>query len=356
MRSYQIIAWGEPLEPRDYPDPEPVGTEVLVRIDASGVCHSDLHIWSGAFDMGEGKRVTAADRGVAPPFTMGHEIVGEVVALGPEAEGTELGDRRIVFPWIGCRACAVCACGDDNLCATPRFLGARVDGGYSDHVLVPDAKYLIDYEGLPTGLACTYACSGITAYGATKKLAGLTEDDHYLIIGAGGVGHNAVHLAPAMVPATLLVADIDATKRSVARQAGAADTIDNAESDAAAKVLALSGGGVGGVIDFVGSPETFRLGTEVLRRGGTLVSVGLYGGAGALSLPKLPFMSMTVRGSYVGTLAEMHELMALVKAGKVPPIPIESRPLAEVNGALEDLAAGRVVGRVVLTPERAADA
>ncbi|MFQ5971732.1 MAG: alcohol dehydrogenase catalytic domain-containing protein, partial [Alphaproteobacteria bacterium] len=107
MLSYQVMEWGAPLEPREVPTPDPKGTEVLVRIAACGVCHSDLHIWDGYFDLGGGKRATMSDRGVHPPFTMGHEIVGEVAALGPEAGGVEVGARRVVFPWIGCRACAV---------------------------------------------------------------------------------------------------------------------------------------------------------------------------------------------------------------------------------------------------------
>ena len=238
----------------------------------------------------------------------------------------------------------------DNLCATPKFLGARVAGGYSDYILLPDAKYVIPYEGLPNSLAATYACSGITAYSALKKLGELDDRDHLLIIGAGGVGHNGIHLAPAVHEAKVLVADVDGTKRSAARQSGAAETIDNSAPDAVEKVIEISGGGVAGAIDFVGRPETFRFGMDILRRGGTLVSVGLYGGAGSVPLPMMPFRSMTLRGSYVGTLDEMHEMMALVKEGKVPAIPIETRPMAQVNQALDDLQAGRVLGRVVLAP------
>jgi len=350
LRSYQVIEWGAPLEARDYPDPEPRGAEVLVRIEACGVCHSDLHIWSGSFDLGGGKRATLAERNVHPPFTMGHEIVGEVLAAGPQAEGVSPGDKRIVFPWIGCGECAQCAQDLAIHCARPRYLGARVDGGYSDRVLVPHPKYLVDYEGVPAELACTYACSGLTAYSALKKLLPMTAEDHLLLVGAGGVGANAIQLAPAVLPAKLLVADTDPVKRAAALDAGAAAAIDNAAPGAVEEILDTSGGGVAAVIDFVGRPETFQLGVEVLRRGATLVVVGLYGGAARVPVPLFPFKSMTVRGSYVGTLAEMHELMALVKAGRVAPIPVEARPMAEVNRALEDLQAGRVLGRLVLNP------
>ncbi len=350
MHSWQIIDWGAPLEARDFDTPEPTGSEVLLQVDACGLCHSDLHIWDGFFDLGEGKRIVLAERGVKLPFTMGHEVAGEVVALGPEAEGVALGDKRVVFPWIGCRECEVCLRGDENLCLRPQFVGARVDGGYADHVLVPHAKYLIDYEGLPVELACTYACSGITAFGALKKVTPLGKDDPLVIVGAGGVGMNAVHLAQAMVGGPVIVADIDATKRAAARQAGAEETIDNGAEGAVKRVLKMTQGGAAAAIDFVGAPASAGFGMDVLRKGGTLIVVGLYGGALPVPLPLLPQKALTLRGSYVGTLEQMGELMALVKGGKVAPLPLENRPLAEVNTALDDLKAGRVLGRIVLKP------
>lgn len=350
MRSYQIIDWGAPLESREYATPEPKGSQVLVRIDACGVCHSDLHIWSGFFDLGDGKRASLPDGGVETPFTMGHEIAGEVIALGSQSEGASVGDKRIVYPWIGCGECAHCTDGNEPLCNAPMHLGTRVDGGYSDHVMVPDAKFLIDYESLPQALACTYACSGLTAYSALKKVTPLKESDDLMIIGSGGVGFNAINIAPTLSPARILVADVDATKRSAARQAGAAETIDNSESQAFKGVLKMTGGGVAAAIDFVGSPSTFQFGMNVLRRGGTLVVVGLFGGAHSISIPLFPFKLMTVCGSFVGTLNELRELVDLVKEGKVAPIPTETRPMGQVNHALEDLKAGGVMGRIVLNP------
>ncbi len=350
MYSQQIVEWGEPLEGRDLPTPEPEGTEVLVRVTACGVCHSDIHIWDGGFDLGGGKRLTLAERGVTLPFTMGHEVVGEVVALGPEAEGVEVGEPRIVFPWIGCGECAVCAQGDELLCLAPRTVGTRRPGGYSDHVVVPHPRFLIDYAGIPTDLACTYACSGVTAFSALKKVDFLAQSDHLVIVGAGGVGLNGVHFAPAVVKAKVILADLDGAKRAAARQAGVAETIDNSEPDAVARVLEMTGGGAAAAIDFVGAPATGGFAFNVLRKGGTQISVGLYGDAMPLSLALLPLKMATIRGSYVGSLAEMHEMMELVRGGKVAPIPLELRPLSEATAALTDLRAGRVMGRVVLKP------
>ena len=351
MRAMQIIEWGQPLEARDYPDPEPQGEEVLLRVEAAGVCHSDVHIWDGHFDLGDGKQISLASRGVALPFTMGHEIAGEVLALGPHASGVAVGDKVVAYPWIGCGECAVCLKGEELLCLNPRTLGTRRPGGYGTHVIVPHGRYLLAHEGVPQGLAATYTCSGITAFSALKKTRErLGAADHLVIIGAGGVGGSAVHIAPAAVAGKVIVADIDAQKRAHARQMGAVATIDNAAPDAVKQVMAATGGGAAAAIDFVGSPKTMEFGVNVLKKGGKLVMVGLYGGATPVSNVLFPFKMMTIEGSYVGTLEDLRELLALVQAGKVPPIPIETRPASEASAALSDLkSGGKVRGRVVLS-------
>jgi D-arabinose 1-dehydrogenase-like Zn-dependent alcohol dehydrogenase len=351
MRSYQIVEWGQPIELREYPTPTPQGTEVLLRVTAAGICHSDLHINDGYFDLGDGKRVELGKLGARLPLTLGHEIVGVVEAFGPDAEGVAVGDARVAFPWIGCRQCRVCAREPEHWCLSPKFLGARVDGGYSDHVLVPHPKYLVEYDGIPTELACTYACAGLTAYGALKKLMPLEDDECLVTIGAGGVGLSGVHIAPALTEAKLVVADVDPEKRAVARQAGAHETVDNSDPDAVAKVKDLSQGGVKAVIDFVGAPATAQFGLDVMRKGGTLIVVGLYGGALSMPLPFLPQRALAIRGSYVGTLDELHEVVALGRAGRIPPIPLDVRPLDAAPDAMADLRAGRVRGRVILKPD-----
>ena len=352
MYSQQIVAWGEPLEGRQSETPEPKGSEVLIKVDACGICHSDIHIWEGSFDLGGGKKISLEQRGVHLPFTMGHEVVGEVVAVGPDVDAdVTIGDKRIVYPWIGCGECNVCQRGDELLCMNPITVGTRRAGGYSDYTLVPHSRYLIDYTGVAAELACTYACSGITAYSALKKAAPyIGENDHLVIIGAGGVGLSAVHFASSVIAGKVIVADVDAEKRSVARQAGAWQTIDNSEADAVARMMEITGGGAAATIDFVGRPETAGFGVDILRKGGTQVAVGLYGGAYPLSVALLPLKMINILGSYVGSLEEMHELMDLVKAGKIAPIPIETRALDRANESLGDLKAGKVVGRIVLKP------
>jgi D-arabinose 1-dehydrogenase-like Zn-dependent alcohol dehydrogenase len=350
MRAMQIIEWGKPLEMREYPDPEPQGEEVLLRVEAAGVCHSDVHIWDGFFDLGDGRKIPLQARGVHLPFTMGHEIAGEVVALGPQASGVAVGDKVVAYPWIGCGECAVCRNGEELLCNNPRTLGTRRAGGYATHVLVPSARYLLPYDGVPQALAATYTCSGITALSALKKTRGhVGPDDHLVIIGAGGVGGSAVHIAPAAVDGKIIVADIDGQKRAQARQMGAVATIDNSAPDAVKQVMEATGGGAAAAIDFVGSPQTMAFGVSTLRKGGKLVMVGLYGGACPISTVLFPFKMMTIEGSYVGTVEDLQELLALGGAGKVPPIPLETRSLDQASTALSDLkSGGKVRGRVVL--------
>ena len=282
---------------------------------------------------------------------MGHEVIGEVAALGPDASGVAVGDRRLVFPWIGCGECMACHASREVDCQSPNPLGARQHGGYSDHIIVPHARYLVEYGDVPEELACTYACSGLTVYSALKKVAQLQKEDTLLIIGAGGVGLNAVNIAPAVLDAKVIVADIDPAKRQAALDGGAAQAVDNSSPDALAEVMELSQGGARASIDFVGSPETAQFAFDSLRRGGMQVVVGLYGGKFRFSLPFLPLQHRTVRGSYVGSLEELKELMALVMDGKIPPLPVLSRPLEDANSVLEELQqGGMIVGRVVLRP------
>lgn len=350
MKSYQIKQWGGPLEHVDLPTPTPKGREVLLRITAAGICHSDLHIQDGFFDLGQGERIDFARLGAQLPLTLGHEIAGVVEAVGPDANGVNKGDAYIAFPWIGCRHCAICEHEREQWCNTPKFLGARVNGGYSDHVIVPDPVYLVPHEGIPADLACTYACAGLTAYSAIEKAEDLRDDDVLLLVGAGGVGLSGLHLAKEMTRARILVADVDPAKRQLAEAAGAFAVIDNSQDDALSKVMDISNGGVRAAIDFVGAEASSRFGLASLRKGGTLIVVGLYGGALPVALPLLPGRSLTIQGSYVGTLDQMKALVSLGQTGKIPPIPLDPRPLDAAPRSLQDLRDGKVSGRVVLRP------
>ncbi len=350
MKAYQVSSFGEPLALNNWSNPEPKGAEVLIKVTGCGVCHSDVHLWEGFFDLGGGRKLELQGGNNGLPFTLGHEIVGEVVAMGPDADGVAIGDQRVVYPWIGCGDCPVCDSGEEQLCGRPQALGINVDGGYADHVLVRDAKYLLDYTGLPKDLACTYACSGLTAYGALKKVAGLDARDSLVLIGAGGVGLAGVRLAKAVTGVAPIVADIDPVKLEAAKTAGAAEVIDSSDPQALKTLRGLTSGGAAAAIDFVGSDKSFSFGDRSLRKGGKLVIVGLFGGAVTLPVPLIPMRAITIQGSYVGSLQDMRELLDLVRSGEMNPMPVAPRPLEQATDTLTDLRDGKIVGRVVLQP------
>lgn len=350
MRSLQLVEFGAPMEWREAPTPEPGGGEVLLRTLATGVCHSDLHLWEGYY--GEGPtRSYVKDRGVRLPLTLGHEIVGRVVAAGPEAEGVAVGDVRLVYPWIACGDCRHCRDDESNHCSAMRSLGVLSHGGYADHVLVPDARYLLDIGGMRPEEAASYACAGLTAYSALRKVPPLGADDDLVMIGAGGLGLMAAQIVRATTEARVTFVDLDARKLEAARGFGDFVVIDGSKVDAREELTRRTEGrGVAAVVDFVGSSATVALGQAVLAKNATLVIVGLFGGEMTVPTQFFPLRNVTVRGSYTGSLRELRELLALVRESSVRPLPVACHPMDEVPRILEEMRHGRVVGRAVVVP------
>jgi D-arabinose 1-dehydrogenase-like Zn-dependent alcohol dehydrogenase len=350
MRSFQVCRCGEPLQMVERATPQPTGTQVLLKVIAAGVCHSDIHIWDGFYELGQGKKLDLLQRGIKLPLTMGHENVGEVVAIGPDAKGVKMGARMLAHPWIGCGECAICKTGEEQLCKTPRNLGVFSDGGYSDFVMLPHPRYLFDIGDLDPARAAPLACSGITTYGALKKAGAIIKDEPLVIIGAGGLGLMCLALNTMMGHKAAIVVDIDPVKREAAMKAGALAVVDANAADAAQQIIKLTNGGAWAVIDYVGASKTVQLGVDSITKGGSVIVVGLFGGDITVSTPFFPLRAMAIRGSYVGSLPEMKELLDLVRAKGLPPVPLKTRRLDEVAGVLDELRAGKVVGRVVLTP------
>jgi len=352
MRSFKVTAFGAPLEEVTEAEPRPAGTEVLLRVAACGVCHSDVHLRDGYFDLDTDGRLDLS-RGLPIPMTLGHEVAATVAALGPDAaaasDGIAIGDSRVVYPWIGCGACPVCRSGDEHLCRAPRNIGLHAGGGYSDRVMVPHPRYLLRHDGIPAAEACTYACSGLTAYGALKKVGRLGAGEPLVIIGAGGVGLAGVRLAAAVTGAPPLVAEIAPARRAAAIAAGAQDAFDPREQGAGRRMVKETGGAAA-VIDFVGSGETARFGFDILRKGGRLIVVGLFGGGITVPVPHFPLRNVTITGSYVGSLQDFRDLLGLVEAGAVERPVVESHPLDEAEAMLGALKDGRITGRAILTP------
>jgi propanol-preferring alcohol dehydrogenase len=353
MHAWAVVENGEPLAKIELPTPVPTGTEVLVETTYCGVCHSDLHIWEGGYDLGGGKRLNLKDRGVVLPLAMGHEIVGRVVAMGPDAKGVAVGDIRIVYPWLGCGKCEQCLSGNDNMCQAPCSLGVYQNGGYGTHVLAPHPRHLIDPGPLNPAVAATYACSGITVYSAIRKVMPLPADEPIVLVGAGGLGLNAIAILRALGHKAILVVDVSEEKLAAARKAGASATVVASDEGTAKRIIETAGGPVAAVIDLVNGTKTARFALDSLRKGGKLVQVGLFGGELMLSLPLMAIRALTVQGSYVGSIQDLKDVVRLGIEGKLAPLPVETVPQHDAYAALMRLRDGTVTGRLVLRAEAA---
>lgn len=350
MRSFKVTEFGSALAEVVEDDPEPTGTELLLRVDACGVCHSDVHLRDGYFDLGADGKLDLS-RGIPPPVTLGHEVAGTVIALGPDApgQGSAIGDSRVVYPWIGCGACGICRTGDEQLCRKPRNIGLQAGGGFSDRVLVPHPRYLLPHDGMSPEMACTYACSGLTAYGALRKVGVLGEDEPLVIVGAGGVGLAGVRLARAVAGVAPTVVETDPDRRAAALEAGAEAALDPADEAGMSDHLKRMRGAAA-VIDFVGAGATVRQGFDMLRKGGMLVVVGLFGGDLSLPAPSFPLRNVTIAGSYVGSLQDFRDLLALAAADGIDSPTVRLHRLDEAENLLSALKAGRITGRAILRP------
>lgn len=352
MRSMQVLEFGQPLVQTESAVPVPTGKEILLRVKAAGVCHTDLHLWHGGYDLGHGKRLSMAERGVKLPLTMGHENVGMVLAVGDEVRNVKVGDVRLVYPWNGCGHCEVCLAGQENYCLTPCTVGINRPGGYSDHLVVPDERYLVDLKGVSAIKAAPLACSGLTCYSALRKFnQARLQRNHMVIVGAGGLGLMALALLKAMGGKGAVVVEPDAARRQAALDAGAVAVVDPNADDAAPQIQEAAGGAVYDVLDFVSNPQTTELGFNVVTKGGHMVLVGLFGGAAPWPLPLIAMRAITIQGSYVGSLGELQELVELVAKENLSLIPVTTCSLDALGQALQDLEQGKILGRMVMTPE-----
>ncbi|MGC9268897.1 alcohol dehydrogenase [Acidiphilium sp.] len=348
MKAWAVVANGAPLAEIDLPMPEPQGSEILLEVTHCGVCHSDLHLWDGYYDLGSAGRFDIIQRGIALPLALGHEIVGRVVKLGPEASGVTPGDIRIVYPWIGCGTCARCMAGEDNLCTKQRSLGIYQHGGFATHVIAAHARHLIDPGDIDPALAATYACSGITVFAAIRKVMPLPPDAPIVLIGAGGLGLSAIAVLRALGHRAIVSVDTSAAKRATAASAGATATVDGLAERLDKAIIAACGGQPIAIIDLVNGSGTARAAHAALAKGGKLVMVGLFGGELTLPLPFMPMRALTIQGSFVGTPGDLQDLVDLAQGGGLPALPIETMPQRDANAALNRLKDGTVTGRLVL--------
>ncbi|MDA4112547.1 MAG: alcohol dehydrogenase [Thaumarchaeota archaeon] len=350
----RLESYGAPLRLEEIERPE-TGRGVLVRVEAAGVCHTDIHIVSGSYDLGDGNLLRMAERGIQLPITPGHEMAGRLADLGGFTEASlREGDPVVVYPWLGCGTCRKCTAGYENLCeGKPASLGIFRDGGYAEYVWVPHPRYLVPRGNLEVARSAPLACSGLTSFSALKKCA-LNGDDLLVIVGAGGLGTIAVQLAKRTTGAKVLVLDVSPSKLELASELGADQTIDTsgrARRDVISEIKQANGGrGADAVLDFVGNPSTSTMGFEMLTKQGRLVLVGLFGGAASFPLPLFPLRGAQILGSFTGTLTELSELVGVAATGAVTTFVSAEYPLEDANDVLRRLERGEVMGRAVLRP------
>ena len=351
MKAARIVKVNEKLEIQQVETPKPRGSQVLVKVQSSGVCHSDIHLWEGYYEGVGGQLLKTTDRGVNYPLTPGHEVAGIVDSLGEQAEGFNNNDKVLVYPWIGEGLCPACRIGEENLCDKPRSLGVYMDGGYAEYVLVPSYKYLVKMsDGMDTDASATLSCSALTAYGAVKN-ANLKPDDNVVIVGAGGLGLMAIQIAKAVTGARIIAMDLDDKKLEFAKKEGADTTVNSKNEDPVKAIMELTDKmGADAVIDFVNASKTVETDMQFLRRRARVVLVGLFGGELKLSLVTMPTRAYRLIGSYTGTLSDMIELVSLATRGVIKPVVSNRFKLDQATDALTMLKEGKILGRGVINP------
>lgn len=350
MVSARIVKTNDPLVIEDVNIPKPKNLQVLVKVKAAGICHSDLHLWEGGYMGAGGKFMKVEDRGVHFPLTPGHEVSGVIEEIGESVLHFQKGDNVLVYPWIGDQICRSCKSGDEHLCEAPQTLGIYQDGGYSDLLLVPSFKYLIKLSDIDFNSSASLACSGLTAYTAIKKSAAI-PGENLVIIGAGGLGLMAVQIAKAITNATIIIMDVDDEKLKEAKKLGADITVNSMSTDPVKAIKDITNGkGCEVLVDFVNNNKTAPTAIEVLRKRGRYIMVGLFGGSLELNLPLVPLRAFTITGAYTGGFNDLVELVSLFKAGKINSVVSKHYKLEEANNALEDLKNRKIIGRAVFNP------
>jgi alcohol dehydrogenase, propanol-preferring len=351
MKAARIVNVNEPLQVQDVQTPKPKDSQILVKVQSVGVCHSDVHVWEGYYEGISGQQLKTTDRGVKYPLTPGHEIAGIVDSLGEQVEGFSKYEKVLVYPWVGEGMCPACKIGQENLCDKPRSLGIYRDGGYAEYVLVPNYKYLVKIgDDMDTDITAPLACAGLTAYGAIKN-ANLKPDDNVVIVGTGGLGLMAIQLAKAVTGARIIAMDIDDKKLEVAKKEGADIIVNSKKEDPVKAIMELTGKlGADAVIDFVNATKTVETDMQFLRRRAKLLLVGLFGGELKLSLVTMPTRAYKIIGSYTGSLEDLVELVSLAKRGVIKQVVSKRFKLNQAGEALQMLKDGKIVGRGVINP------
>jgi propanol-preferring alcohol dehydrogenase len=344
MLAVRLNQWEAPPVLEDVSAPEPGPGEVLIDVEAAGLCHTDLHLSS--WPVG----TVPYD----PPFTLGHEVAGVVRRLGPGASGVAEGERVVVYARWGCGLCRRCLEGKENVCERPaaavRHHGAGLgrDGGLAEQMVVPAARYLVPIGDLDASVAAPLADAGITPYHAIVRHRTLLRPGATaLVIGAGGLGLMAVQLLRALSPVRVVVVDRRPAALDAARDVGAhaALSADGLTPEALRDEVGAVGADL--VLDVVAADDTLALAAAVVRMDGAIVMLGRGGGTLAMTPFAMPFDTPVTISTW-GSIPELVEVVALARAGAIRP---ETRPYALTDAltAYADLEQGRVVGRAVMS-------
>ena len=340
MRAARLHAYGELPRIEEIADPVASGPDdVIVRVGATGLCRTDLHVIDGVFEA----------ISMPLPYTLGHETAGWVHAVGSGDLGFAPGDAVIVHPYVTCGLCGPCRAGSDQLCARFQFAGAMVDGGFADF-LRTSSRSLVKLDPSTTPVqAAGLADGGLAAYRAVKRCVPLlAPGSTAVVVGAGGLGHIAIQLLRAMTASEIIAVDRSPAALDLAASLGA-PTVILADGGQVAEVRETTGGrGATVVLDFVGDGTTPADGVAMLARGGCYVAVG-YGGRLEVDTADLVVGELTVMGSLIGTIAELEELVALAARSQVS-VTTQLYPLDNIRTAMSDLRAGEIRGRAVIVP------
>jgi alcohol dehydrogenase, propanol-preferring len=336
MRAAVVTAFDQPLQVKEVPLPEPGAGQIRVRIEASGLCHTDIHAARGDWPVKP-----------QPPFIPGHEGVGIVEKVGAGVTEHAAGDR-VAIPWLGhaCGTCEYCVTGWETLCESQLNTGYAIDGSHAEFA-VADARYVVRVpDGMDPAEAAPLTCAGVTTYKAVK-VGGVTPGDRVAIFGIGGLGHLALQYAQIFGGETIAV-DVTEEKLALAKQLGAAHVVNAATSDPVAAIEALGGADVAVVL--AADPRVIEQAHASLRRGGRLILVALPKD-NAMSLPvfQTVLKGIQVIGSIVGTRADLAEVFRLHTAGRTQVL-FETRTLDDINASIDDVLASRVPARLVLLP------
>jgi alcohol dehydrogenase, propanol-preferring len=353
MKAVRIIRPNESLQIQELEIPKPKYSQVLVKVQSSGVCHSDIHLWEGGYQGSEGQFLRTNDRGVRYPLIPGHEIAGIVDSFGEEAEGFfSKNDKVIVYPWIGEGLCPACRVGEENLCDKPRSLGVYIDGGYAEYVLVPSYKYLVKIDKhMDIDASATLSCSGLTAYSAIKSSIIKANENVVIVGGTGGLGLMAVQLAKALTGSKVIVIGLHDNKLQAAKKYGADVIINSSKEDPAKAIMEMTDNlGADAVIDFVNATKTVESDMQFLRRRSRLVLVGLFGGEMKLNLISMSTRAHKLIGIDNGSIIDLIELVSLVKRQVIKPVVSNRFKLEQAADALAMLKDGKIIGRSVINP------